>query len=83
MFNRNTEQLRSFSDLEAALSALGHVDGLPALDQALLAPGRHYVARVRIGLDEAALPVPLRVKSFFKRAWQAQSPWVELTVVRP
>lgn len=83
LFNRNTEQQQSFADLDAALAALGHVDALPVLDQALLEPGRRYVARVRIGLDEAALPVPLRVKTFFKRAWKARSPWVELTLVRP
>ncbi len=83
VFNRNTEQQQSFADLKTALAALGHVDGLPVLDQALLEPGRRYVARVRIGLDEAELPVPLRVKTFFKRAWKARSPWVELTLVRP
>jgi len=83
VFNRNTEQQRSFPTLVAALKALAHVNGLPVLDQALLQPGRPYLARVRIGLDEAQLPVPLRVKFFFKRAWKAQSPWAELTLVRP
>ncbi len=83
VFNRNTEQQRSFPTLEAALKALAHVDDLPVLDQALLRPGQPYLARVRIGLDEAQLPVPLRVKFFFKRAWKAQSPWAELTLVRP
>ena len=83
VFNRNTEQQQSFPTLQAALAALGHVDGLPVLDQALLEPGKSYLARVRIGIDEGELPVPLRVKFFFKRAWKAQSPWAELTLIRP
>ncbi|HFD87115.1 MAG TPA: DUF4390 domain-containing protein [Gammaproteobacteria bacterium] len=83
ILNRNTEQQISYRSLDAALASLGHVKDLPVLDQALLKPGKRYLARIRIKLDDGALPVPLRVKTFFKRAWKAQSPWVELTLIRP
>ncbi len=83
VFNRNTEQQQSFPTLQAALTSLSHISSLPVLDQALLEPGEPYLARVRIGIDEGELPVPLRVKFFFKQAWKAQSPWAELTLIRP
>ncbi len=83
ILNRNTEQQISYRTLSVALASLGNVAELPVLDQALLEPGKPYLARIRIKLDDAELPVPLRVKTFFKRAWKAQSPWVELTLIRP
>lgn len=81
--NENAGIQKSFPTLVSALNAMGHVDQLPVVDVAALDKRKHYLARVRFYLDHKPLPVPLRVKAYFKKEWRASTPWIELMLDAP
>ncbi|WP_428100317.1 DUF4390 domain-containing protein [Candidatus Rariloculus sp.] len=73
--NVNSGNLDTFATLFAALNFLGRVDGLPLIDRALLDPDRRYDIRLRVLLDMAQLPGPLRLLAFWRRDWSLGSEW--------
>ena len=73
--NLNSGQQTSFSSLEAAVRSLGTVVRLPVLDNALLEPGRRYVARMRAVLDIREFPGPLRLLAALRDEWRLTSEW--------
>lgn len=82
VLNLSTEEQSSYATLAAALGALSHIEGVPVIDEKLLAPDEPYIARVRVGIEATDLPVPLRIKSFFRSDWELWSPWMNLNLGR-
>jgi hypothetical protein len=66
---------QSFATLEAALTALGSIDGLPLVKASQLAPGIRYLARLKTSLDLDALPLPLRPLAYLSPSWNLSSGW--------
>ncbi len=75
IINRNSGSRHSIPSLEAALSVLGTVVRLPILDANLLDPGARYMGRILFKLDDDALPVPLRLRSYVTTDWRMKSEW--------
>ncbi|MCX8048533.1 MAG: DUF4390 domain-containing protein [Methylohalobius sp.] len=65
---------RSFAQLEAALEALGKLDGivLPMTEDRFLSPGCYAELTVKLNLNR--LPWPLRVPAYFSPKWRLRSP---------
>lgn len=59
----------------AAIAALGTVERLPLLDAALLDGSQRYRVALYVGLDRDALPVPMRVMSYFSDDWDLGGEW--------
>jgi hypothetical protein len=75
--NVNIGTHHSFPTLEAALSSLGSVSGLPLIDNNLLQQGQPYLVRLRSRVDTSALPVPLRLIALVSPEWRLASEWRE------
>ncbi len=73
--NLNSGAQFRFPSLEAAVSVLGTIVHLPLLDRNLLDAHERYYGRMQIQLDEEALPVPLRLLSYFSSDWHLKSDW--------
>ncbi len=80
--NLNSGDQDSFSTLYSALNSLGRVQGLPVIDDAVLAADRAYRVRLRAMLNMARYPVALRVLFFWRGEWQLQSEWFEWLLER-
>lgn len=80
--NLNSGDQDSFSTLYSALNSLGRVQGLPVVDDAVLAADRSYRVRLRAMLNMARYPVALRVLFFWRGEWQLQSEWFEWLLER-
>jgi hypothetical protein len=80
--NLNSGNQDSFSTLYSALNSLGRVQGLPVIDDALLAADRTYRVRLRAMLNMQRYPVALRVLFFWRGQWQLQSEWFEWLLER-
>jgi hypothetical protein len=66
---------RSYADLEDALRALGRLQRLPVLDQALLADRDRCYGRLRVQLGVASVPLLLQPVHWFTDHWRIESPW--------
>ncbi|MCG8371450.1 MAG: DUF4390 domain-containing protein [Proteobacteria bacterium] len=75
--NLNSGDQDSFATLYSALNSLGRVQGLPVIDDSLLAGKRVYRARLRAMLNMQQYPAALRVLFFWRGEWQLQSEWFE------
>ncbi len=75
IINPNSGSRHSIPTLEAALSVLGTVVRLPILDANLLDPDARYIGRILFKLDDDALPVPLRLRSYVTTDWRMKSEW--------
>ena len=75
--NLNSGDQDSFATLYSALNSLGRVQGLPVIDDALLAADREYRVRLRAMLNTERYPAALRVLFFWRGQWQLQSEWFE------
>jgi len=80
--NLNSGDENSFSTLYSALNNLGRIQGLPVIDDALLAPGSAYRMRLRAFLSTRQYPAPLRILFFWRSQWQLKSDWYEWTLER-
>ncbi len=69
------KQRKSFTSVSAALSYLGHYRKIPLVSDAVISPAPDMQARVRIRLMHRKLPLPLRLKRTFSRAWRLSSDW--------
>ena len=80
--NLNSGDQDSFATLYSALNNLGRVQGLPVIDDSLLAPDRPYRFRLRAMLNTQQYPAPLRLLLFWRSEWQLQSEWIEWPLER-
>lgn len=80
--NLNSGEQDSFATLYSALNSLGRVQGLPIIDDALLAPDRDYLLRLRARLNTQQYPATLRLLFFWRGEWQLQSDWYEWSLER-
>jgi len=78
----NSGNQDSFATLYSALNSLGRVQGLPVIDDALLAADRDYRVRLRAMLNTERYPAALRVLFFWRGQWQLQSEWFEWPLER-
>ena len=75
--NLNSGNQESFATLYSALNSLGRVQGLPVIDDALIAADSEYRVRLRAMLNTERYPAALRVLFFWRGQWQLQSEWFE------
>jgi len=75
LVNLNSGSQFSFPSLEAAISVLGTIVRLPLLDVNLLRDREQYVGQIQVRIDDEALPVPLRLLSYFSSDWRLKSEW--------
>jgi hypothetical protein len=75
--NLNSGNQDSFATLYSALNSLGRVQGLPVIDDALIAADSEYRVRLRAMLNTERYPAALRVLFFWRGQWQLQSEWFE------
>ncbi len=80
--NLNSGDQDSFATLYSALNSLGRVQGLPVIDDALLAAERPYRIRLRAMLNTQRYPATLRLLFFWRGQWQLQSEWFEWLLER-
>jgi hypothetical protein len=66
---------RSFVSRDAAIRALGELDGLSLIDADKLDPDTDYEVQIRASLDIEALPLPLRPLAYLKPSWKLSSGW--------
>jgi hypothetical protein len=73
--NINSGADNYYPDSGSAIAAMGEVVNLPILDADLLNPDEQYSVRMQASLDLEALPVPIRVISYFSSNWRISSEW--------
>ena len=80
--NLNIGDQDSFATLYSALNSLGRVQGLPVIDDAVLAADATYRMRTRVMLNMERYPAALRILFFWRGQWQLQSEWFEWLLER-
>lgn len=73
--NLNSGALYTYPTLAGALTTVGHIRGLPLLDERLVEAGERYEVGLRVLLDIEALPAPLRPIAYLTPAWHLGSEW--------
>lgn len=73
--NLNSGAQHDYTSLEATLSALGNITGLPLIDSALLDKSENYLIKLRVQLDIESLPAPMRPLAYISSDWQLASDW--------
>lgn len=73
--NLNSGAQQDYTSLDATLSALGRVHGLPLIDSSLLDEDGTYRVRLRARLDIESLPAPMRPLAYISSEWQLTSNW--------
>lgn len=69
-----------FSNIHSALNKIRNMKNFPMLDANTVDHSRGYSARLRLGVDSAELPIPLKSSSLWKMNWSLVSDWFELEV---
>jgi hypothetical protein len=78
--NDNSGQQESLPSLDAALTELSQLRGLPVLDKALVSADRRYEASVRAKIDYGAVPLSVRIMMFWVNEWHRESDWYTWTL---
>jgi hypothetical protein len=78
--NDNSGQQESLPTLDAALTELSQLRGLPVLDKALVSADRRYEASVRAKIDYGAVPLSVRIMMFWVNEWHRESDWYTWTL---
>lgn len=71
----NEQMERSFPDLYSAFYNREHIDEIDLISLAELDINTKYYIRAKAQLATEALPLPLRVKSYFSENWRPSSGW--------
>jgi hypothetical protein len=74
-----TGEHRYYDDLQDALAAVSVLFNYRLLDSQALEPGNRYRLRLRFGIDQAELPIPLKSTSLWQNDWNLSSDWYEWT----
>ena len=77
VMNVNAGSVHYYSTLAEALNSLSVVLNYPLLDNNTLQRDERYSARLRFGIDEAELPVPLKTSVLWESNWNLVSDWTE------
>ena len=80
--NINTGLRNSYSDLDTALKYINTISRIKLFEQGLLHEGNNYFARIKMFLDIASLPPPLRPQAYFSSKWDMSSEWFEWEVLQ-
>jgi len=67
---------RNFVTREAALAALGEINGLRLIEAKRLNPDDTYLVELKAELDIEALPLPLRPLAYLSSSWKLSSGWL-------
>jgi hypothetical protein len=73
---------RSYVTRDAAIAALGTVEGLQLVPKARLDAGRTYLIELRAALDVEELPLPLRPMAYLLPSWKLSTGWTEWPLKR-
>ncbi len=71
----NAGRVHYYATLPEAMTGLSALLNYPLLDNHALEKDQRYVARLRIGVDEAELPVPLKTQVPGQNDWDLVSDW--------
>ena len=66
---------KSFTSVSSALVYLGRFRDVPLANAMVIKPASEMQVRLRIKLIAQKLPLPLRARRFFSRAWRLSSDW--------
>ena len=80
IFNVNLGSLQYFNSLNDAVNQLSVLLGFPMLDRNNLIAGEAYYARMRLGINELELPIPLKSSALWDNDWDLVSEWFEWVV---
>ncbi len=82
VFDVNSGRRQYFSSINEAVQQLAVILDFPMLDKSNLKEDESYLARLRIGVDQSALPVPLKSSSLWENNWDLSSEWYELEITQ-
>jgi len=71
------EKGRTYVSRDAAVAALGEIDGLALLGLARLDPQKDYEVQINASLDLEELPLPLRPVAYLRSAWKQSTGWTK------
>lgn len=77
LLDLKTSESRYHDNLDEALSSLSVLYNYPLLDLLKLEPGQRYRLRMRFGIDQDELPIPLKSSSLWKKNWSLVNDWYE------
>lgn len=69
------DSFKAFDTLAEALTELGRIDLWAVGPKKPLKPGEHYVAAMRLRLDQGQLPKPLQINALTSGKWEVESEW--------
>jgi hypothetical protein len=81
VFDVNSGRRQYYSSLKEAMRHLSVMLNYPVLDKNTLSEDQSYSGRLRIGVDQSELPVPLKSSSLWKNNWDLNSDWLDWTVI--
>jgi hypothetical protein len=68
---------RTYVTRDAAIGALGSIEGLQLVPESRLEVGEKYVIEIRASLDVEELPLPLRPIAYLLPSWKLSSGWTK------
>ncbi|MFT5174492.1 MAG: hypothetical protein ACI8W7_002679 [Gammaproteobacteria bacterium] len=71
----STGESTTYPNFAEMIAQIGHIDGLPLLDDYILDSSEQYRVRLRATLERESLPTPLRLLAYFSRSWRLSSDW--------
>ena len=69
------DQGRTFVTRQAAIAALGELNGLYLISERRLDPAQRYEVHLRASLDIEELPLPLRPMAYLRSGWKQSTGW--------
>lgn len=72
---------KAVDTLADALIELGRIDNWVVGSKKLLKPGEHYLAAIRMRLDQGQLSKPLQINALASGKWEVESDWHEWEVI--
>jgi hypothetical protein len=71
------EEGRSYVTRDAAITALGTIDGLQLVSKARLDATKDYLLEIHAALDVEELPLPLRPMAYLLPSWKLSTGWTQ------
>lgn len=77
IFDINAGSRKFFLSLDEAIQQMSVLLSYPLLDNNDLSATHRYSARLRFGIDNSEIPLPLKSSSFWENDWSLISDWYE------